>query len=83
MSDLKFSMSNKWKCTNCKISNENRASKCAFCNTPRPSEDAIAESDKEHAKKEHEEMMKLLFRLINPLHINQKKRILRYIEDGY
>lgn len=83
MDDLAFNMSNKWKCPNCKVSNENRASKCAFCNTPQPSKSKNEDARKEEIVKEHEEMMKLMYRLIHPLHMNQKKKLLRYIEDNF
>ena len=83
MNDLEFNMSNKWTCPSCKISNENRASKCAFCGTSQPSNDTKAEMNRKDVEKNDEEMMKLLYRLINPLHINQKKRLLRYIEDTF
>lgn len=83
MESLAFNMSSKWKCPNCKINNENRATKCAFCNTEKPSESDSAKQAKEASMKNDEEMMKLLYRLINPLHINQKKKLLRYIEDTF
>ena len=83
MEDLAFNMSNKWKCPKCKISNENRASKCAFCGAEQPSLNDSKQRKEEELKKQHEEMMKTLFRLINPLHINQKKRLLRMIEDAF